>query len=460
MTTFQRSLSLAVLGWLGVVSGAHAQGYRELVALPWLDTGVDLFAIDSDASIEHRFQREPDGGFAAFEDLPGVATDIAAVELADGRFEVFIVDQNESLWHSLQPAGSWDWSAWELLDEATKKVSVARAANGRVELFVIGSDDVVWHRGRASDDEALGPWTQLELSATQLSASAADGDGFELAVIGSDDLTTWQLSFDGNAELSSEPQNLAGESYDVTLARLPGGGHSLITVGTGQSLWERRRTSGDAGWSDWQNLTPTAQRVSLAQTSAGLELFALGAGDVLSRSLLTAADGAWSEAQTVVEASPLDTELRGRARLIITSLDVDQDVPVRLGLRFSVDRSRVDVTSFPTVVTERFDTPFGGTNSTISLPSSSQGELLRDEGVLRLPVTLRFDQSLNIPLIEEDGNLSLVLSSDAPDGQLLDSETGTVALSGTANFDGDGSTNPLDGQSCTVIVTGTLSPAP
>jgi hypothetical protein len=453
-------LVIAAVCWMQIAPIAQAQGgYRELAVVPWLDRGIDLFAIDTDATVEHRFQREPGGDFASFEELGGVAEDIAALELADGRYEVFIVDGDQQLWHSFQAPGGTAWSSWELLDSETKRVSVARSASGRVELYVIGSDDAVWHRGRASDDAAFGDWYRLEFTGTQLAAAAADGDGFELIVI---DLNynTWHLSFDENAAFRSDPQGLAGESFDCALAPLPGGGHSLVAVGTDDSLWERRRTSGYADWSDWKNIPQTARRVALVPSSLGLELFTLDSADAVSRLLLTAADADWEAAANVVEASPRNSQLDGRARLVIPSLDVDKDVPINIGLRFSVDRTRVDITSFPTVVTEPFDTPFGETTSEISLPSSSTGELRRDDGLLSLPVTLHFDQSLNIPLIDEDGSLGVELRSDSPGGQLLDSTTGDVALVGSGRFDGDGATNPLDGQACTISVSGRLTPVP
>jgi hypothetical protein len=463
MTTSQRTwcqASLAALTVLLCAVSADAQGYRELSVVPRLDTGIDLFAIDSAAKIEHRYRNDSEAAFAGSESLSREASDIAALALDDERYEVFIVDREQSLWHSWQPADSFDWTEWQLLDTATKKVSVARSASGRVELFTIGTDDAVWHRGREANAEqtAFGVWRKLELSGTQLSAAAAEPDGFALAVIGQDGALLVQ-SFGADGEPVAEPENLAGESFDVALAQLPGGGFSLVAVGSEDNLWERRYLGVEQGWLDWQSLPVSSKRVALVATNEGLSLFTLSNGAIAS-SQLTAADASWSEPSIVLEGSaPLDSELRGRARLIIPSLDVDQDVPVTIGLRFNVDSSVV-ITSFPTVVTESFDTPFGATTSTISLPSSGVGELRLQDGVLRLPVTLRFDQSLDLPIIAEDGNLALDLSSENAGGQLLDPSTGEVALSAEGSFQGDGATNPLDGQSCQVIVSGTISPAP
>lgn len=429
--------------------------------MPRQDTGIDLFAIASGAAIEHRFRNEAeaDADFAGLEQLMGEATDIAALELPDGRYELFIVDRDDSLWHSWQQPDSLEWNEWQQLDNATKRVSVVRGADGRVELFTLGSEGLVWHRGRGAEAEqtAFGEWFKYEAFGSRLAATAADGGGFELAVIGEDGAILVQ-HFGADGQPEGEQQNLGGESYDVALASLPGGGYSLVAVGTVEDLWERRYLSAEEGWLDWESLELSADRVALIDTDAGLDLYAISHGTIVS-SQLTAADAAWSESRVALEASAFDSELRGRARLIIPSLDVDQDVPVTIGLRFNVDGT-VEIRSFPAVVTERFDTPFGATTSTISLPRSSVGELQRADGVLRLPVTLRFDQSLDLPIITEDGNLNLDLSSANADGRALDPATGEVSLSAQGTFEGDGSTNPLDGQSCQVIVSGRLTPVP
>jgi hypothetical protein len=231
----------------------------------------------------------------------------------------------------------------------------------------------------------------------------------------------------------------------------------LIIVGRDNELLERR---GVESWSDWQSLGHAANRVALTRAGDTLNLFTLDSTGAVAKAQLTAADASWSEPQPILDAAPLASRLEGRARLIIPSLDVDKDVPVTLDLRFSADRSQVEITAFPSVVTKPFDTPFGETTSTVSLLRSSTGELLREQGILRLPVTLHFDQSLDLPILEEDGDLTVTLSSDAEGGQLLDAASGEVSLSGSGRLDGVGSTNPLDGQTAQIIVSGKLTPTP
>lgn len=456
-----------ILGSVTLLLGAalpmrvEAQSYRELAAAPSADRGLDVFAIDSEGSVDHRFQRES-GDFAGYEALGSTATDIAALELAGGRHEVYTVDADQVLWRTRQEPDTGSWTPPEPLDNATQQVSVARSLNGRVELFEIGSDSALWHIGRDGDDGELGPWQRVDFAGTKLAAAAADGDGFVVAVIAAD-RSLWLLSFAESGELRGEPVSLAGESFDIALARFPGGGHSLVAVGTNNDLWERRRGA-DQDFSDWQYVGRAAQRVALTAgpvSGEGVELFTIEASGAISHSQLSAADAEWSRPESLVAQSrPLVSELKGRARLIIPSLDVDKDVDVSIGLRFGEDRTSAEITSFPSVVTEPFDTPFGTTTSTVSLARSSTGEINRGDGSLRLPVTLHFDQSLDLPIIQEDGDLTVDLSTDADGGQRIDPATGNVALSGSGRFQGQGSTNPLDGQDAQIIVSGTLTPVP
>ena len=444
------SVIVASVTLLVITSIASAQGYKELAAV-----GVDLFGVVSDDSVEHR-----SADLGRLESLGGTASEITALALTDGRYEVFMVDQNDSLWRSRQEPDSYAWSDWEQLDNASKHISVARAASGRIVLFVIDSEGALWNLGRDSDDSGFDRWERFGFAGTQLSAAAADGGGFEVAIVGLDN-TVQHLRFDDAGEQSGEAENLGGEASDVALAPLPGGGHSLIIVGASNELSERRRVDEARGWSDWQSLGRSATRVALTRVDDELQLFSLDSSGAVSRARLTAADASWSEPEPISDAAaPLTSRLEGRARLIIPSLDVDKDVPVSIDLHFNADRSQVEITAFPSVVTEPFDTPFGETTSTVSLAQSSTGELLSDQGILRLPVTLHFDQSLDLPIIQEDGDLSLTLSSDAEGGRLLDASSGDVSLSGSGRFDGVGSTNPLDGQTAQIIVSGKLKPTP
>jgi hypothetical protein len=163
---------------------------------------------------------------------------------------------------------------------------------------------------------------------------------------------------------------------------------------------------------------------------------------------------------TIVEASPLQTAFRGKARVRIPEQDVDEDRSVELGIRFDVGRQRVKITSFPPITTDRFDTPFGSSTSTVTLTGGGEGTFDPGAGRLEIPVTLQFDQSLDVPLVNEDVRASFNLSTEGS-GAAYDRDSGNVTLAASSTFDGiGGGINPLDGLDVDVEIAGTLDPKP
>ena len=163
-------------------------------------------------------------------------------------------------------------------------------------------------------------------------------------------------------------------------------------------------------------------------------------------------------ASSVTEASPLDATFSGEATVAIPELHVSESRKIELGLRFSADRRRVDITSFPPIETKRYNTPLGGSRSTVSLRKSSPGTFDPQSGAIAIEVTLHFDQSLDVPMVNEDADTTLVLKTDAAGGSALDSKTGQITLAATGSFQGKGGVNPLRGKSCEARIAGTLSP--
>jgi hypothetical protein len=199
--------------------------------------------------------------------------------------------------------------------------------------------------------------------------------------------------------------------------------------------------------------------VALVSVGPRLDLFVLGPDAAVSRAERPSPAEPWSAPQRIEKASPLDSEFSGKATLEIPSMSVKVSTDVKIGLRFSVNRKQVEIVSFPPVTTASFDTPLGRSTSTVSLAGSQEGTFDPSSGQLQLPVTLHFDQSLDLPFIDEDGNLALNLDSTGPGGSSLDRESGKIALGSSGSFDGSG-TNPLDGAACQVLLTGTLSTLP
>jgi hypothetical protein len=125
---------------------------------------------------------------------------------------------------------------------------------------------------------------------------------------------------------------------------------------------------------------------------------------------------------------------------------------VQLGLLFDAARTSVLITSFPLIATQPFSTPFGDNVTTVSKTGGGFGSYAN--GNIVMPLTLHFDQSLDLPVFEEDSDLTLGVSTNPP-GSPVDA-TGGVTLAGSGVFQ----RGFLGGATGTLSISGTISPVP
>jgi hypothetical protein len=126
---------------------------------------------------------------------------------------------------------------------------------------------------------------------------------------------------------------------------------------------------------------------------------------------------------------------------------------VTLGLLFDGSRTQVFIASFPPVSTQPFSTPVGSNVTTVTKTAGGIGSY--SGGSIVMPLTLHFDESIDIPFFVEDSDLPIMLSTAPPSGSAV-TPAGAVTLAGTGNFVG----GVLGGFSCTVIISGTITPVP
>jgi hypothetical protein len=292
---------------------------------------------------------------------------------------------------------------------------------------------------------------------------------------------------------------LGAVAKDVAAGKAPGGGLEVVVVGSDDAVW--RNTQAGTQWVGWKRVGGAAVRVDLAATADALALYTIGSSGELQRATL-GSDGQWSGLESLalpaeasepgttepagppagpgtpgtteptepaepaepgttqpVEAAALDSAFGGQAAFQIPSLDVSVGRQLTLGLRFTPDRSQVVITSFAPIKTDSFSTPFGSTNSTVTLVGGGSGTYDASTGRIDIPVTLHFDQSISVPLIEADVDSSLVLSTAAAGGVALDPQSGQLALAADGTFTGSG-VNPLAGSAIHLVIAGQISPAP
>ncbi len=447
----------STLTGLALAQPAAALEFGELAVIPRSEGRADLFGIDAaEHSVWHMWPTDPSEPWSGPEPLGGGVADIAPVELREDRFEVFAAGSDTGIWRNTQDFDTWAWLGWERISGEAKRVAAAKTAEGTVALFYVGTDDSIWYGTRAADATAFGDWTSLGFTAKDVAVTAAPSGGFDLYAIGADDSTSVARIDPGSAE-PPVWVNLGGRARSLSAIHASSGVDVVAVIGFDNAVWLQQRAA--EGWSGWYAPGGGGKRAELAEISGELTLLTLSPAAVVSRSI--AGPEGWSAWTRVVEASPLESRFRGTARLAIPEQDVEDDRDIELGIRFDVTRRQVALTSFPAITTEPFDTPFGSSRSTVTLVSSGQGRFDPESGSLQIPVVLQFDQSLNVPLINEDARAAFDLSTGGPGGEAYDRESGGLALGDSASFDGiGGGVNPLDGLEVRIVIDGVLEPAP
>jgi hypothetical protein len=152
-------------------------------------------------------------------------------------------------------------------------------------------------------------------------------------------------------------------------------------------------------------------------------------------------------------APPLDTVLNGTATMTTTygAAPGPFTAPVSIQVTFNGARTFVAMTSFPPI-TATFSTPLGKNTCTITRSSGGTGSYAA--GTLVVPITLHFDQSIDLPFYDEDSDLPLILTTSSP-GAPVDG-AGHVVLAGTGTFTG----GVLGGSMGSITLDGTFATHP
>lgn len=437
---------------------AAATSYTELAVEHTRAAGADVFAIDPAANIWHLWQTDKTGAWTANEALDGLAKDIAVVARDDGRFEVFVIGNDDAVWHDVQQKKGW--SGWQSLGGSAKRIAVAKSKAGRFGLFIIGSDDAVWRSFRTGPRGTFGPWKSLGGFSKRIAVAEAEAGNFRVFAIGSDDAIHHRSTGTG------EWQSLGGNARAIAVTRQSGGKLEVFHVGTDAAIWHARQTGRGPSFGSWESLggdasrcainTAADVRATLVTLSSDGRTFAYATA---TRTKAAAVRG-WSDLKAERSVTATDSRFSGRAYVDIPDLHVSESRNVELGLHFDPANSQVTITNFPPLVTKPFHTPFGNSVCTVTLIGGGTGSFDRAAGQLAIPVTLKFDQSLDVPGVQEDARLELELRSDRQGGAALDASSGKAILAGEGAFQGNGAINPLKHKKCQMRIDGQVSPVP
>jgi hypothetical protein len=420
--------------------------------------GADLFAIAADSNIWHVWQND-EGHWDGLEHLDGLGKDIAVALRDDGRFEVFTIGMDDAVWHNVQQKTGW--SGWKSLGGGAKRIAVAKTKAGRVGIFIIGIDDAVWQSSRMGPNGKFTAWQSLGGIAKQLAVAEADGGTFRVFTIGSDD-AIWH-----SGSRKPDWQTLGGIGSAIAVTRRSGGKLEVCHVGTDAGIYCARQNAPAPSFPDWEGLGGNGTRCAINNDSSRWGTLVTLAADGRSLDFATAVRGkpaagsGWNEWRSDPGPFPRvarEVNFKGKAHVEIPDLDVSESRTVELGMRFDPEKSRATITSFPPLRTKRFHTPFGNSVCTVTMIGGGKGSYDPSTGRIEIPVTLKFDQSLDVPGVTEDTRLEIKLRSDSEGGAPLDPASGHVALAGKGKFTGKGAINPLKNKKCQMRIEGEVSP--
>jgi len=165
------------------------------------------------------------------------------------------------------------------------------------------------------------------------------------------------------------------------------------------------------------------------------------------------------------------------ATVIVEILHSNQNIrgpqihEIKLVIIFSGDREVVKIANFPEIKTEEYDTPLGKGSTTVT----HRGQFLNgtfdlSSGHMDIPLKLYFDQSIDIPFVDEDSEIDFIdehsittreVSAESEEkiltGSPLNRETSEMTLVGVAEFKGG---YPLGDHECCITIKGTLRDLP
>ena len=254
------------------------------------DGRLELFQIDIDGEVRHRWQKERNGDWSPWSTLGGSFLPGVAVGLdANGELEAFAIDQEHNLncIHQKTPGGH-EWSKWIDLGGAVDPPAVVgRNADGRLEIFALdGFSRQVKHLWQTNLQGEWSPWGDSGEGPSAGLAIATNRDG-RLELFGVDEnrrlVHCWQREANTSTNWS-EWNSLGGAIFPGLAAGQNDNGQlEVFAVNVGSNAVQRivQASAGDsAQWQPWTSfggsVTPG---IALGQDADGrLGIFAVKKG--------------------------------------------------------------------------------------------------------------------------------------------------------------------------------------
>lgn len=255
------------------------------------DGHLEVFKVDSQGEMCHRWQKETDGDWSAWSSLGGaLLPGLAVANSADGRIELFAVDRQSRALRSIvqELPNSRKWSDWTNLGgEFSAPVTVGQDLDGRLEVFAVemGSGKVR-HCWQTNTSGGWSDWAQLGGALEPGLVIARNHDG-RLEVFGVDQAShdlvhAWQ-SHPSQPEEWSAWESLGGSVWPgLAVGRSGDGRLEVFAVNRTNNVVNRvcQASPGSSrSWSPWHDFG-VGERVlpglAVGQSADGrLEIFAV-----------------------------------------------------------------------------------------------------------------------------------------------------------------------------------------
>jgi ligand-binding sensor domain-containing protein/signal transduction histidine kinase len=288
------------------VSNAHAGlQYGLPIAARNADGQVEVFRVDADGQLQHRWQRASNGDWSSWSTLGGkFLPEVVLVQNAAGELNAFAIEQGSGglCQCSQRATNSHDWTGWVRIGEKVRPpLAAVQDREGIIELFAVDARTSEVRQFRQTTNGAWSSPSRLGGKIGEDLAVARERDG-RLHLFGLDTLKrghqTAVPSSSGTASniLSRGSGNSEGNG-DSNAAREDTGTPAKAEPDAGGRVVHCWQTAG--GWSAWADLggsiLPT---IFVGQNANGLlEVFGLNTNGHVNRLVQRAANEpeAWKE---------------------------------------------------------------------------------------------------------------------------------------------------------------------
>lgn len=134
-----------------------------------------------------------------------------------------------------------------------------------------------------------------------------------------------------------------------------------------------------------------------------------------------------------------------------------------INILFPCPRTSVFIRNFPPITTKDYPVGLVENNTTVSMISTGRGLYDSNTGSISIPVSLFFDQRIDLPFIDEDSIVDLTFTTGLVQSPISGNLTGmpmdrngNIRLVGTGTF----RRGWLNGSNCDIILIGSVLPVP